>query len=237
MGLFSKRQDDSVDYQQPVADEPVAAPAPVHPTSIDGVLPAQQDAPTPHVGTPPVPPADDQSEAGGYIMTDPAPAASVWDDGHTHQEDEYQESAPEVPDEVPQEQSEPTQPEQTEEPAPAEVLEETYQHAHEVPSTHPLPEEPAAALEESAPTDAPESDELGSIRSQALKDLSPLVGHLDQSPEERFHTTMMMLQETDDHRLVKTAYEAAQEITDDKTRAQALLDIVNEINYFTQKKS
>jgi len=48
---------------------------------------------------------------------------------------------------------------------------------------------------------------------------------------------MMMLQATDDHSLVKTAYEAAQEISDDKAKAQALLDIVNEINYFTQQKT
>lgn len=79
-------------------------------------------------------------------------------------------------------------------------------------------------------------EELTAIKQQALQQLSPLVGHLEQSPEERFHTTMMMLQATDDQSLVKTAYEAAQAITDEKTRAQALLDIVNEINYFTQQK-
>ena len=48
---------------------------------------------------------------------------------------------------------------------------------------------------------------------------------------------MMMLQAADDPNLVKPAYEAALAINDDKTRAQALLDIVNEINYFTQKNS
>jgi hypothetical protein len=45
---------------------------------------------------------------------------------------------------------------------------------------------------------------------------------------------MMMIQAADDESLVKSAYEAAQKITDEKVRAQALLDIVNEINYFTQ---
>jgi len=43
----------------------------------------------------------------------------------------------------------------------------------------------------------------------------------------------MMIQASDNHELVATAYEAAQQITDEKVRAQALLDIVNEINYFT----
>ena len=46
---------------------------------------------------------------------------------------------------------------------------------------------------------------------------------------------MMMIQASDDQTLLKDAYEAAKGITDEKTRAQALLDVVNEINYFTQQ--
>lgn len=78
------------------------------------------------------------------------------------------------------------------------------------------------------------ADDLLNIKQQALGELSPLVGHLDQSPEEKFRTTMMLIQSSDNQALVKDAYAAAQAITDDKARAQALLDIVNEINYFTQ---
>ena len=81
------------------------------------------------------------------------------------------------------------------------------------------------------------SDDLLNIKQQALQHLSPLLGHLDQSPEEKFRTTMMMIQAADDQSLIKAAYEAAQGITDEKVKAQALLDIVNEINYFTQQKS
>jgi hypothetical protein len=44
---------------------------------------------------------------------------------------------------------------------------------------------------------------------------------------------MMMIQASDDQRLVKKAYETAHSIEDEHARAQALLDIVNEINYFT----
>lgn len=72
------------------------------------------------------------------------------------------------------------------------------------------------------------------IKQQALTQLSPLLGHLDQSPEEKFRTTMMMIQASDDQNMIKTAFAAAQNISDEKTRAQALLDVVNEINYFTQ---
>jgi hypothetical protein len=85
-----------------------------------------------------------------------------------------------------------------------------------------------------APAAVGASDDLLDIKQQALQQLSPLVGHLDQTPEEKFRTTMMMIQAADDQSLIQQAYEAAQAIPDEKTKAQALLDIVNEINYFTQ---
>lgn len=87
----------------------------------------------------------------------------------------------------------------------------------------------------SLPTVGGTSDDLLSIKQSALQDLTPLVDHIDQTPEEKFRTTMMMIQASDDQSLIKTAYEAAQNIKDDKARAQALLDVVNEINYFTQQ--
>ncbi len=78
------------------------------------------------------------------------------------------------------------------------------------------------------------NDDLLTIKQQALQQLTPLVSHLDQTPKEEFRTTMMMIQATDNQDLVKKAFEAAQKIEDDKERAQAFLDIINEINYFTQ---
>ncbi len=78
------------------------------------------------------------------------------------------------------------------------------------------------------------NDDLVAIKQQALQQLSPLVMHLDQSPEEKFRTLMMMIQASDDQKLIKDAYAAAKDISDEKARAQAFLDIVNEINYFTQ---
>lgn len=78
--------------------------------------------------------------------------------------------------------------------------------------------------------------DLLNIKQEALQELSPLVEHLEQTPEERFRTTMMMIQATDDSSKIKDAYDAAQKIEDKKVRAQALLDVVNEINYFTQQQ-
>lgn len=109
------------------------------------------------------------------------------------------------------------------------------------------PAMPAGPLDQTAPAPQLESDvlptpsagvgtnDLLDIKQKALGQLSPLVGHLEQTPEEKFRTTMMMIQASDNQDLVKEAYAAAQEITDEKAKAQALLDIINEINYFTQQ--
>lgn len=77
--------------------------------------------------------------------------------------------------------------------------------------------------------------DLIDIKQKALTELMPMVDKLDQSPEDRFRTIMMIIQSSDDQSLVKKAYDAAEAIQDEKVRGQALLDIVNEINYFTQR--
>ena len=100
-----------------------------------------------------------------------------------------------------------------------------------------------ATISSVAPSIAPElkleagpvDSNLLAIKQEALEKLSPLVGKLEQSASEKFHTTMMMIQASDNQSLVQSAYDAAQQIPDEKERAQALLDVVNEINYFTQK--
>jgi hypothetical protein len=97
---------------------------------------------------------------------------------------------------------------------------------------NPVPAPTPAASE---PTS--DSDDLIDIKQKALNELSPLVDQLDQEPEERFRTVMMMIQAGDNQSLIPEAYTAAHQITDEKERAQALLDVVNEINYFTQKAS
>jgi hypothetical protein len=85
------------------------------------------------------------------------------------------------------------------------------------------------------PNDHGNKDDLINLKQQALQQLSPLLGHLEQTPEEKFRTTMMMIQASDNADLLKEAYEAAQGIPDEKLKAQALLDVINEINYFTQQ--
>ncbi|HSX06212.1 MAG TPA: hypothetical protein VLG92_00640 [Candidatus Saccharimonadia bacterium] len=109
-----------------------------------------------------------------------------------------------------------------------------------------MPSEPTSAPEPTFDTQAasapaepspssPLDSNLLSLKQQALAQLEPLVDQLDQTPEEKFRTTMMLIQSTDNHGLIQDAYATAQSITDEKVRAQALLDVINEINYFTQQ--
>lgn len=108
--------------------------------------------------------------------------------------------------------------------------------APEVEADAPMPVAEPAATPVTPPADPPVggSDSLLALKQQALQQLSPLVGQLEQSPEEKFRTTMMMIQASDNQDLLQTAYDAANQIPDEKARAQALLDVINEINYFSQ---
>jgi hypothetical protein len=111
----------------------------------------------------------------------------------------------------------------------------TLQPSAPVPAPTPAPSPPATFTP--APSSPSGGDPLLDLKEQALKNLQPLVSHLDQTPEEKFKTTMMLIQASDDSSLVGQAYEAANSIPDEKARAQALLDVVNEINYFTHKNN
>ena len=83
---------------------------------------------------------------------------------------------------------------------------------------------------------AVDHDKLADMKQQALAHLEPLADHLDGTPEETFKTTMMMIQANDNHTLLEKALESAKKIEDGKARAQAMLDIINEINYFSQQQ-
>ncbi|HET8992107.1 MAG TPA: hypothetical protein VFN31_03690 [Candidatus Saccharimonadales bacterium] len=79
--------------------------------------------------------------------------------------------------------------------------------------------------------------DLVDLKTKALDELYPIIHKLDLSAEDNFKTLMMMIQATDNKDLIGQAYEAAERIEDESARAKALLDIVNEINYFTNHPS
>lgn len=97
----------------------------------------------------------------------------------------------------------------------------------EAKSVSPADEPSVAAPSSSAGND------LDAIKQEALNDLRPLVDKLNVSPEEKFDTYLLLLRSTDDKALIAPAYEAAHGITDEARRAQALLDIIKEIDYLS----
>jgi len=101
----------------------------------------------------------------------------------------------------------------------------------------PAPVAPVVAPSFSAPTNSPAGgSDLESIKKDALSELRPLVDKLDLEPQEKFDTYLLLLRSTDDKALIAPAHAAAQAITDEARKAQALLDIIKEIDYFSAPK-
>ena len=89
------------------------------------------------------------------------------------------------------------------------------------------------------PSDAPPIDEdgyLNEIKKDALTELRPLVEQLDLVPEEKFNIYLLLIRNSDDKELIAPAHNAARSIVDETKRAQALLYIINEIDYLCAPK-
>lgn len=97
----------------------------------------------------------------------------------------------------------------------------------------PVAEEPAVV--EEVPKLTPGHEELEIIKKEAIEELKPLVDKLDLPPEEKFDILLLIIRSTDDEELVAKAHTAATEIADETRKAQALLDIIKEVDYFSNK--
>ena len=84
------------------------------------------------------------------------------------------------------------------------------------------------------PTPTPSTD-LESVKKDAIQELRPLIDHIDLPPEEKFDTYLLLIRSTDDATLIAPAHTAAISITDGKRKAEALLDIIKEIDYLSKK--
>ena len=103
-------------------------------------------------------------------------------------------------------------------------------------ATPPIPDYTAPAVPAPAPVSPvpiPVGGELDDVKSQAISELRPLVDKLTLPPEEKFDTYLLLIRSTDDKSLIAPAHEAAREITDETRRAQALLDIIKEIDFLS----
>lgn len=119
-------------------------------------------------------------------------------------------------------------------PTPAPPVDDAVQPEYSTPPAS-IDHTDGAAVPASAPVDN-SLDAIEQIKISALQELRPLMQHIDLSPEERFEKYLMMLRASDDATLIQPTYEAAQKIAGEKLRAQALLDVINEINYLNSQQ-
>lgn len=103
-----------------------------------------------------------------------------------------------------------------------------------IPEETPIEETPAvpAILDQPVPSG---HEELEHIKKEALEELKPLVDKLNLPPEEKFDILLLIIRSTDDEELVAKAHDTATQIVDDQRKAQALLDIIKEVDYFSNK--
>lgn len=110
------------------------------------------------------------------------------------------------------------------------------------PAPVPVPMNPEPVVPTPLDTPAPEpvvpavpaaDTDLELIKKDALTELRPLVDKLELSPEDKFDTLLLLIRSTDDKSLVMQAHETAKMIEDDARRAEALLDVIKEIDYFS----
>lgn len=107
------------------------------------------------------------------------------------------------------------------------------------PAPSPAQIEPAPPAAPSADLPAPSNPvnpALESLKKEALEELRPLVTKLDLPAKEKFDTLLLIIRSTDDQTLLEPAHDAAKAIEDETERAEALLDIVKEIDYFASQK-
>ena len=86
------------------------------------------------------------------------------------------------------------------------------------------------------PAMATSTTDLANTKHEALVELRLLIDRLTLPPEEKFNALLMMIRSTDDASLVPLAHAAARAIPDENHRAQALLNIIKEVDFFDQNK-
>jgi hypothetical protein len=225
---YSKQQSNDdpamLDNVKQLASEPADS---VLPTTPPSVAPAQPSSPFTPTTVSSVPPAVAPSVPPTYQPADEHKAEPAYDFSANQSDDSMPDTSTPVPF---ADHSDDQTPAVTSEPDADALAIETDQTS--------VQEEASSVENSTTPViQSPDKNHLASLKQQALEHLEPLADHVEGTPEEMFKTTMMMIQANDNHTLLEKALEAAKKIEDDKIRAKAMLDVINEINYFSQDNS
>lgn len=119
---------------------------------------------------------------------------------------------------------------------PAPVADATAAPATDVPAfTMPSFDTPSPDAAPAPTLGSADTASLDGIKLDALKELRPLMDKVELPAEEKFDTYLMLIRSTDDQSLVAPLHAAAQSIADEKRKAEALLEIIKEIDYLSKK--
>ena len=110
-------------------------------------------------------------------------------------------------------------------PAPAPVM-PAFEPAP-APVMPPAPEPVMPAFE---PAPVAQGLDTRQVKQAALRDLIPLVDHLNMSPSQKFNFYRNIFDDLHDYTVLEPAYLAAKEIADETERAEALLYLVESID-------
>jgi hypothetical protein len=78
-------------------------------------------------------------------------------------------------------------------------------------------------------------DKLEEVKRRAMHTLTPLIADIqDMDPERKFDICLSAMRYTDNKDLADAALEAALAIDETGTKAEALVELINEINYLQQ---
>ncbi len=110
-------------------------------------------------------------------------------------------------------------------PAPAPAM-PVYEPAP-APVMPPAPEPVMPAFE---PAPVAQGLDTRQVKQAALRDLIPLVDHLNMNPSQKFNFYRNIFDDLHDYTVLEPAYLAAKEIADETERAEALLYLVESID-------
>ena len=116
-----------------------------------------------------------------------------------------------------------------------EGLEQMPDTQEDIQPEQPIEQTIEQPVEQTVPVTSFAALDLDGIKSHALEDLRPLVDKLTVTNEEKFDIYLLLLRSSDDDTLIGPAYNAARAIEDETKRANALLDVIKEIDYFKSK--
>lgn len=106
----------------------------------------------------------------------------------------------------------------------------------EIPEVPAMPVEPAAPVMPAEPVTevAPEMPAMGlnmaQVKEAALRDLAPILDHMNVNPAQKFRIYRDMFQSLRDYTVLEPAYRAAKEISDEHERGEALLFLIEAID-------